>query len=160
MTMYRTIPQKVEAAQFFTKPESMEELKKIGLPVKMLQIEGGVRLLVALEDYAHIGDYVVKSPYGTFYSCRPEVFEARHVLADQPDRDTPMPAKREIAKAPTRSINGGLFGKGTTIWFCPKCGMFNTPSHHYCWKCGQALTFDIPAARAGAHAREEKPDAD
>ena len=71
------------------------------------------------------------------------------------ERMTPMPARRDTAKEPTRDVNGGLFGKGTTIWFCPQCGMFNTPTHKFCWKCGQALSFDASGTRAGAHAREE-----
>lgn len=57
----------------------------------------------------------------------------------------PMPARKGTAQEPTKDINGGIFGKGTTIWFCPKCGIFNTPSHKFCWACGQALSFDIPA---------------
>jgi hypothetical protein len=98
------------------------------------------------------------------YSCRyegeddpdNEAFEkAITAITTLNERMTPMPARREIAKEPTREVNGGLFGKGTTIWFCPKCGTFNTPTHKFCWKCGQALSFDTSGARAGTRAGEE-----
>lgn len=80
----------------------------------------------------------------------------QHEIIDKlRERMTPMAARREIAKEPTREVNGGLFGKGTTIWFCPKCGTFNTPTHKFCWKCGQALSFDTSGARAGTRAGEE-----
>lgn len=151
MTMYKTIPERVEAAQFFETEKSLEELRAIGLKnISILRCEGMAALVISSFNFAMPGEYVVKSSTGTFYACRPDKFAERYTLASEPDRDTPMPARREIAKEPTREVNGGLFGKGTTIWFCPRCNMFNTPSHKFCWKCGQALTFDIPSARAGA----------
>jgi len=58
------------------------------------------------------------------------------------DRDTPMQARSNTATEPTRDPAGkGIWGVGTTIWFCPKCGMFNTATHKFCWECGQALTY-------------------
>lgn len=155
MTMYRTIPERVEAVRFDDTQECFEQLRKMGLKNEPIRNGGDLRLIVTWDDCARVGDYVVRSPFGTFFSCRPEVFEKRHTLADLPDRDTPMPARREIAKEPTREVDGGIFGRGTTIWFCPRCNMFNTPSHKFCWKCGQALTFDFPATRAGEREREE-----
>jgi len=90
-----------------------------------------------------------------FSQAQKETRELRKEVSDLRERTTPMPARRDIAEEPTKDVNGGIFGKGVPIWFCPKCGMFNTPSHAFCWKCGQALSFDIPGKRAGAHAREE-----
>ena len=69
------------------------------------------------------------------------------------ERDTPKPAVRRIATKRTKDPAGcGIFGIGTKIWFCPKCGMFNTPSHKYCWECGQALSFDTSSEPKGEDA--------
>lgn len=67
-------------------------------------------------------------------------------------RLSPRQCYRRIATEPTKDVNGGIFGKGTTLWFCPECGVFNTPVHKFCWKCGQALAFDLPKAEK----KEEK----
>lgn len=158
MAIYRTIPERVEAARFYDTAESIEELRAIGLNnITILRCEGMVGLQIFEFNFAMPGDYIVKSPTGTFYACRPDKFAERYVLASEPDRDTPVAARREVAQEPTREVNGGIFGKGTTIWFCPQCNMVNTPSHKFCWKCGKALTFDIPeraVASAGRNSHE------
>lgn len=33
------------------------------------------------------------------------------------------------------------FGPGCTIWKCPCCGTFLTPTHKYCLECGQAMSY-------------------
>ncbi len=71
---------------------------------------------------------------------------------EKPERDTPMPVVSRKATEQTKNpAGGGIWGIRTTIWFCPKCGMFNTPTHNFCWKCGQALLFNVATEPKGEH---------
>ena len=111
--------------------------------------------VAAAVGFAIIPNYVskreVKRIIKKIISIKGETFKAEILTPDMEKEElknlrkrmTPMPVVKKIATERTRDPAGkGLFGVGTTIWFCPKCGMFNTPSHKFCWECGQALLFD------------------
>lgn len=40
------------------------------------------------------------------------------------------------------------FGPGCTIYKCPCCGTFLTPTHKYCLECGQAVSYPKPPERS------------
>lgn len=47
-------------------------------------------------------------------------------------------------------IGACLWGKGTTIHKCPKCGNFISRMYDYCFKCGQAFDWsDMPQPPKG-----------
>lgn len=70
----------------------------------------------------------------------------REKLQRETERNTPMKAAQKKATERTKDPAGcGVFGIGTNIFFCPKCEMFNTPTHKFCWNCGQRLEFDVDA---------------
>lgn len=56
---------------------------------------------------------------------------------------TPKPADSIKIDAPVQ-IGRVRFGAGCTVWKCPCCRTFLTPTHKYCSDCGQAVSFTTP----------------
>lgn len=65
-------------------------------------------------------------------------------VAELAGKNTPKAVRCNTAEERTEVQKGVVFGKGVQIGFCPTCGMFTTPSHTYCEKCGQALKWPEP----------------
>lgn len=59
--------------------------------------------------------------------------------AEMIEKATPKAVRFQTAEEPAQMDTGVIFGKGVPIGLCPACGMFTTPSHAYCGKCGQRL---------------------
>lgn len=86
--------------------------------------------------------------YGIGLSDRYFLQDAIYAL-DERDSANELPTQsREIAQtavalkidAPVQ-IGHVRFGPGCTIYKCPCCGTFLTPTHKYCLECGQAVRF-------------------
>ncbi len=49
-------------------------------------------------------------------------------------RAIPLTVKTDYA-----SIGRAIWRKGTTVYECPRCSTFISPTYDFCFKCGQAL---------------------
>ena len=49
-------------------------------------------------------------------------------------RAIPLTVKTDCA-----SIGRAIWRKGTTVYECPRCSTFISPTYDFCFKCGQAL---------------------
>lgn len=61
--------------------------------------------------------------------------KAKEALKTQiPQRAIPQTVKTDCV-----SIGRVNWCKGTTVYECPNCGTFISPTYDFCYKCGQAL---------------------
>lgn len=72
-------------------------------------------------------------PCRTFYEKQEEM-----LIKAIPALEKQIPIKPEAKKTDDPiKIGNGIFGKGTTVYFCPTCGTFTTRAHKHCDNCGQ-----------------------
>lgn len=55
------------------------------------------------------------------------------------EKRVPQRAIPQTVKTDCVSIGRVNWRKGTTVYECPNCGTFISPTYDFCYKCGQAL---------------------
>ena len=60
------------------------------------------------------------------------------------EKQVPKKPITQKAKERTKVRFHVYFGKGTTLYNCPSCGKFLTPSMNYCDGCGQRMDWGDP----------------
>lgn len=76
--------------------------------------------------------------------------EADHLIANGVTVQEPQKPIKHKVDVTAIVVGNVSWGKGTTLYKCPKCGSFISRLYDYCFKCGQAFDWsDLPKPPKG-----------
>ena len=76
------------------------------------------------------------------YKCKAG-YIADHLISNGVTLQMPeKPIKHTVTTSGVK-IGNAIWGRGTTVYKCPKCGNFISRLYDYCYKCGQQLDWSI-----------------
>lgn len=76
---------------------------------------------------------------------------ARELAVKALEKRIPRRAVPRIVKTDCVSIGRANWCKGTTVYECPNCSTFISPTYDFCYKCGQAVDWKKEAATSSVN---------